>query len=696
MAETSNISSSRKFPEEGLWEVKKKNKEVSDPRTRKGKGFPEKIMACTEVVDFFLWVGCVIEWLPKVRYFGGRRMVFQDIDKDRFFYNDLMDMYAKAGGTAYCVTMYYSTPGQTLDTGIRTLSGDRGVIDLIREYQGLNVIPIYIVDKADRILSMDSQGNVVPNVEHTPSLPSCGDQYDGNINTENQGGVRHHDNEDDENFNFNFENWGDANENLSSEAQHPNNNINTNNLGDANENLRSEAKHDNENLNTENREHDNVNQDPDDSDSSSISECPSWLLEDLKGPYDDDIFTSRPVDHALKVLKSLRAFVKGKKKKKITTEQEEQNAKRGVDGEGWFSDVDSEDELYSLRGSDDETPKHPIWEDGMEKKGIGPCVGMKFISRDKYREVLRDWAVRNGWDLKFLKTEKGRITAVCKKGCAWIIHESPIMNSSTYQVKSLKGKHTCSYITENTQADYKCIGKRIVHLISDNLNEGLESLKNKIRRDIEVECRLHKVYRAKRYVLDLLRGDISEQYIGSHDERGWVFLFDRQKGLIEAVASLAPNAEHRYCLRHMYNNFKARFKGEELKRLFWRAASTYNVRQDLRVMSEIQRVYPKRGQEQTPYEWFSAIPSTHWARCFFPIRTKCDVIVNNISESFNSFKLEARELPIIQMFEWIRRRLMSRIQVKKEGMEKYSGTSIASRKKRKLVQQEIKMRLNHL
>ncbi|KAG8364855.1 hypothetical protein BUALT_Bualt18G0041900 [Buddleja alternifolia] len=145
--------------------------------------------------------------------------------------------------------------------------------------------------------------------------------------------------------------------------------------------------------------------------------------------------------------------------------------------------------------------------------------------------------------------------------------------------------------------------------------------------------------------------------IGSQEERGWAFISDRQKGLFEAVGKLAPRVEHRFCLRHMYNNLKGSFKGEELKMLFWRAASTFNVRQYQRVMREIERVHPKRGDAQTPYEWMNDIPAIHWAKCFFFSRTKCDVLVNNISESFNSYSLDARELPIINMFEWIRRKL---------------------------------------
>ncbi|KAG8379207.1 hypothetical protein BUALT_Bualt07G0064600 [Buddleja alternifolia] len=381
------------------------------------------------------------------------------------------------------------------------------------------------------------------------------------------------------------------------------------------------------------------------SDSLFISDCPSWMLEDFEGPMDDDIFANKAHDHAITIFKTLRAFIKEKKEKKSK----------------------EDDDIESLRGSDDERIVHPVWTDGMEKRGIGPRLGMKFVPREKYREVLRDWAVRNGWDLKFIANEKKKITAVCKHGCSWRIHASHRQGSTTYQVKTLRGVHTCSYKTENAQANYKYIGKRIENMVRDNPNEGLESLKKKIKRDVGIECSLHKVFKAKKYALELVRGEVAKEYerlydycetvvktnrtstmilkvdrsltppvlqrvycclsglrdgfldgcrpiigldgcflkgifkgqlltavgrdgndnlypiayayveiekfdtwewflsmlirdIGSHDEGGWTFISDRQKGLIQAVSSVAPNAEHRFCLRHMYNNFKKSFK----------------------------------------------------------------------------------------------------------------------------------------
>ena len=51
----------------------------------------------------------------------------------------------------------------------------------------------------------------------------------------------------------------------------------------------------------------------------------------------------------------------------------------------------------------------------------------------------------------------------------------------------------------------------------------------------------------------------------------WIFfliffncIYDNQ-GLIPAMEMLFPIVEHRFCVEHIYNNFKLNFKGLELK-----------------------------------------------------------------------------------------------------------------------------------
>ncbi|KAK4386034.1 hypothetical protein Sango_2474000 [Sesamum angolense] len=70
------------------------------------------------------------------------------------------------------------------------------------------------------------------------------------------------------------------------------------------------------------------------------------------------------------------------------------------------------------------------------------------------RKVLRDWCIKNGADIEFLRNEATRVTAKCKvKGCEWRIHASPIQDGPTFQIKTLKGKHTCARTYENKIAN---------------------------------------------------------------------------------------------------------------------------------------------------------------------------------------------------------------------------------------------------
>lgn len=49
------------------------------------------------------------------------------------------------------------------------------------------------------------------------------------------------------------------------------------------------------------------------------------------------------------------------------------------------------------------------------------------------------------------------------------------------------------------------------------------------------------------------------------NNNGYVFMSDKQKGLIDAIHALFPNAEHRHCLKHLLANFMMEHKGLALK-----------------------------------------------------------------------------------------------------------------------------------
>jgi hypothetical protein len=63
----------------------------------------------------------------------------------------------------------------------------------------------------------------------------------------------------------------------------------------------------------------------------------------------------------------------------------------------------------------------------------------------------------------------------------------------------------------------------------------------------------------------------------------------------------------------------------------------------------------------------------HGLGLFFDITPKCDLIMNNLCECFNSYIIKSRDKPIITMLEMIRKKLMKRYQKKRQGIREYAG-----------------------
>jgi hypothetical protein len=55
------------------------------------------------------------------------------------------------------------------------------------------------------------------------------------------------------------------------------------------------------------------------------------------------------------------------------------------------------------------------------------------------------------------------------------------------------------------------------------------------------------------------------------------------------------------------------------------------------------------------------VPTKYWCKHAFSFYSKCDVLMNNLSESFNATILVARDKPILTLCEWIRNYLMNRM-----------------------------------
>jgi len=109
------------------------------------------------------------------------------------------------------------------------------------------------------------------------------------------------------------------------------------------------------------------------------------------------------------------------------------------------------------------------------------------------------------------------------------------------------------------------------------------------------------------------------------------------------------------------------YKGLVLKDKLWKAASAYNIHGFDREMAAMKRLSP------AAHAYLEKIDPDTGARAYFDIGPKCNLVMNNLCECFNSYIIKARDKPILTMLEMIRKKLMRRYQKKRQGIREYVG-----------------------
>ncbi|KAK5803142.1 hypothetical protein PVK06_030783 [Gossypium arboreum] len=172
-----------------------------------------------------------------------------------------------------------------------------------------------------------------------------------------------------------------------------------------------------------------------------------------------------------------------------------------------------------------------------------------------------------------------------------------------------------------------------------NLENDMSNPKLKVGMSFKSKDSLKEV--AKQYDLEI----VSSYQIS--------FVSDKQKGLLEAICMLFPNAD-------LHANFKkAGFQTKELKDLLWKAAKASTTRYFEDAIDELKKT------NQHAYDWLKEKNPTHWSMPHFSIRSHSDILVNNLSKLFNKMILEARGKFILTMMETIRTKIMLLIVKKK-------------------------------
>ena len=103
------------------------------------------------------------------------------------------------------------------------------------------------------------------------------------------------------------------------------------------------------------------------------------------------------------------------------------------------------------------------------------------------------------------------------------------------------------------------------------------------------------------------------------------------QGLGTAVDVVLPHAEHRFYIRHLRANCKARgYTSKALKDEIWGAARATNVYVFDHHMQKNYEI------DKGAHTYLSGVPKQSWSRHAFNYQTESDMLLNNLAEGFNA------------------------------------------------------------
>ncbi|KAB1203081.1 hypothetical protein CJ030_MR8G005531 [Morella rubra] len=383
--------------------------------------------------------------------------------------------------------------------------------------------------------------------------------------------------------------------------------------------------------------------------------------------------------------------------------------------DGYMSDMIPSDILVSPPHSDYEAGEPSRSAPEFVERDLGSVTlvkGMKFPSAALFKEAVKEANIAIGKDVRFHKNTGDKVVIVCRaERCKYRVYGRKIPTEITFEIRDIQPRHRCPRRYRLSQISFRWIAKKMIDQIKSQPNISVSAIYDEVKRKWQCETMWQKCYRAKKRALEQIYGTHKEQYgrvwdycatlrdannnmypvafaiveaelkdswiwfletllgdLGAAPHGGWTFMSDRQKGLVPAFDVVMPQADHRFCVRHLYANFRdAGHRGVALKDKLWGAATAYTESEFNKKMDELKALSPDA------HEYLRKIDPSVWSRSWFHTHSKSDLVVNNLCECFNSYVLQARDKPIISMVEMIRKKLMRRYQLKREGIRTCTG-----------------------
>ncbi|KAI8551439.1 hypothetical protein RHMOL_Rhmol06G0185700 [Rhododendron molle] len=287
-----------------------------------------------------------------------------------------------------------------------------------------------------------------------------------------------------------------------------------------------------------------------------------------------------------------------------------------------MGDVGKEDDLGAMFCPHQQRPRlSDAW------KELIKSVGQLFVGGSEgFRDALRKYSIVHSFEFDFVKNETERVTAVCKvKSCKWNIHAR--LDKDDVRDKSKK---------------------RAVDVVDD------------LKEYYGVDVSYNRAWLAVQKVKSSAFGDYSDSFNQLQWYRNAVLNSDPR-----SVFDVEWDQSTNHFLR-LFVAFDACVQGFKHCRPVLFVDATFLK---ARHMGCLMSASAKDGNAAVVH-FLSELPNERWANVFFPGQ-RYGAMSSSLAKCFNSWILKERELPVVDMVDRIRKKMMKSMCLRRERASKW-------------------------
>ncbi|KAJ0247264.1 hypothetical protein HA466_0166960 [Hirschfeldia incana] len=221
------------------------------------------------------------------------------------------------------------------------------------------------------------------------------------------------------------------------------------------------------------------------------------------------------------------------------------------------SNIDSGDDIWdderihdalSSSDEDEEEAEQELRENEDAEELL--TLGKTYNSTKDFKISILKYSLKTRYDAKFYRSQAMKVGAKCADTdveCPWRVYCSYEKRRHKMQIKVYVNNHICI----RSRRSKMLKRSTIAWLFSERLRVNPRLTKEEM------------VYEIKRgYNLEVTGDQCGKE---------------KSKGLVKAVHTILPHAEHRQCARHIMDNWKRDSHDQELQRMFWKIARSYTI-----------------------------------------------------------------------------------------------------------------------